>query len=155
MTHLSHEAGVRLQTVFRPKTAKCYSLLFRTFMAFVIYIKVKLSQVDCQVVLSFLELLAKQNTSLHMVSNYVAAIKAKFMIFGLQSWVLDDPCIKYFIKSLKINQPLAIPRRNIMDISTLKKVILLCETIPMGPVYKAIFLTAFFVFCAFPIFPLT
>ena len=130
----------------QPKTAKCYSLLFRTFMAFVIYIKVKVSQVDCQVILSFLELLAKQNTSVHMVANYIAAIKAKFMIFGLQFWVLDDPRIKYFLKSLKVNRPLCINRRNIMDIHTLKKLVLLCDNIHMGLVYKAIFLTAFFGF---------
>ena len=146
MTHLSQEAGARLQSAFRPKTAKCYSLLFRTFMAFVIYIKVKVSQVDCQVILSFLELLAKQNTSVHMVANYIAAIKAKFMILGLQFWVLDDPRIKYFLKSLKVNRPLCVPRRNIMDIHTLKKLVLLCDNFSMGAVFKAIFLTAFFGF---------
>ena len=70
-------------------------------MAFVIYIKVKVSQVDCRVILSFLELLAKQNTSVHMVANYIAAIKAKFMIFGLQFWVLDYPHIKYFLRPSK------------------------------------------------------
>ena len=129
---------------FRPKTHKYYSLLFRTFLAFVIYMKVKLSDVDCSVILSFLELLAKQSTSTHMVANYVAAIKAKFMVFGLQYWVLDDPRVRYFLKSLKVNRPLCIPRRNIMDISTLRKLVLLCDNIPMGSVYEAIFLTALF-----------
>ena len=146
MAHLSQEARIRVQKAFRPKTHKCYSLLFRTFLAFVIYVKVKVSQVDCLVILSFLELLTKQNTSTHMVANYVSAIKAKFMVFGLQHWVLDDPRIKYFLKSLKVNRPLSIPRRNIMDIPTLRKLVLLCDNIPMGSVYKAMFLTAFFAF---------
>ena len=146
MAQLCQEAGVRLQKAFRPKTHKCYLLLFRTFLAFVIHMKVKLAKVDCSVILSFLELLTKHNTSTHMVANYVAAIKAKFMVFGLQYWVLDDPRVKYFLRSLKVNRPLCVPRRNIMDIPTLRKLILLCDDIPMGPVFKALFLTAFFGF---------
>ena len=146
MAQLCQEAGVRLQKAFRPKTHKCYLLLFRTFLAFVIHMKVKLAKVDCSVILSFLELLTKHNTSTHMVANYVAAIKAKFMVFGLQYWVLDDPRVKYFLRSLKVNRPLCVPRRNIMDIPTLRKLILLCDDIPMGSVFKALFLTAFFGF---------
>ena len=49
-----------------------------------IYMKVKLSHVDCSVVLPFLELLAKHQASVHMVAHYVAAIRVKFMIFVLQ-----------------------------------------------------------------------
>ena len=115
-------------------------------MAFVIHMKIKVSQVDCKIVLSFLEALAKQNMSVHILSNYVSAIKAYFSMYGLNYAMLEDPRIRYFIKSVRINCPLAIPKRNIMDIDVLKRLICLCNSIRMGSVYKAVFLTGFFGF---------
>ena len=47
-------------------------------MAFVIYTKIKTAQVDGKIGLSFLEALVKHNESVHILSNYVAAIKAYF-----------------------------------------------------------------------------
>ena len=87
--------------------------------------KVKMHCVDTKCVLSFLECLASQNTSVHMLANYVPAIKAMFILFHLDHRVLEDPKIKYFIKSVKINRPLTFTHRNIMDLNHFKKVDLL------------------------------
>ena len=108
--------------------------------------KIKLSQVDCKVVLSFLEALAKQNVSVHMLSNYVSAIKAYFSMYGLNYEMMEDPRIRYFLKSVRINRPLAVPKRNIMCIDVLKNLISLCSHIKMGVVYRAVFLTGFLAF---------
>ena len=54
-----------------------------------------------------------------MLSNYVAAVKAKSIMFGANYKVWDHPNIKYFINSTKINRPLTIMRKNIIDISIL------------------------------------
>ena len=85
LTNLSQEAGVRLYGAFKPKSHRCYTLLCRTLVAFVIYMKVKLCDFDCSVILSFLELVAKQQASVHMLANIVAAIKAKFSIYCLET----------------------------------------------------------------------
>ena len=134
LNQLSEGASRRLQMAFRPKTQKCYKLLFRTFIAFCVFMKVKMHCVDTKCVLSFLECLARQNTSVHMLGNYVSAIKAMFILFHLDHLVLEDPKIKYFIKSVRINRPLTFTRRNIMDVTALKKLVHWCDHSYMGSV---------------------
>ena len=126
-------------------------------MAFVIYMKVNLCDIDCDcsVVLSFLELLAWQQVSAHMIANHVAAIKYKIHNGCCMYWILDDPRIKYFIKSLKVNRPLSIQWRNIIDISTMRNLVLLCDNIHMASVFKAIVLTGFLASSASQTLPLT
>ena len=60
--------------------------------------------------------------------------------------VLDDPNIKYFIKSVRINRPLAVPRRHMMDLETLLRLINYCELSHMSAIFKAAFLTTFMAF---------
>ena len=73
----------------------------------------------------------------------MSAIKAKFIIYDLNYAVADHHRVKYFLKSVRINRPLSIPNRHIMDLKTFKLLILLCDTIPYGFVYKAVFLLGF------------
>ena len=116
MSHLSKSAATRIQDAFRPKTQRCYKMLFRTFVAFCVFVKLSLKNVNEKNVISFLEYLAQQNISVHMLANYVAAIKANFIIYNLDKTCLSDPKIKYFLKSVRINRPLAVPRKNIMSV---------------------------------------
>ena len=111
---LSEGVSQRLQTAFRPKSHRCYTLLFRTFIAFCVFMKVNVCSINCKFVLSFLECLARQDTSVHMLSNYVSAIKPMFIMYHLNYYVLEDPQ-KYFLKSVHINRQLTFTRRNIMD----------------------------------------
>ena len=59
--------------------------------------KISIFHVDCKCILSFLECLTKQHASVHMLANYVSAIKVMFVMFHLDHTVLEDPKIKYFI----------------------------------------------------------
>ena len=145
LSQLSLDASVRLKMAFRPKTSQCYRMLFRTFVAFCIVMKISVLHVDSKCILSFMECLVKQRTSVHMLSNYISAIKAMFVVFHLDYRVLEDPKIKYF-KSVRINRPLSVPKRNIMDLKTLHRLIRLCNSTQMGLVFKAVFLTAFYGF---------
>ena len=104
LSQLSRDAYKRLYGAFRPKISQCYSLLFRTFLAFCVYMKVAVRKVDYKFVLSFLECLAIQNTSVHMLASYVSAVRAMFVMFILNYGILDDPKVKYFIKSVTHKQ---------------------------------------------------
>ena len=146
MSNLSQRAATRIQSAFRPKTQRCYKMLFRTFVAFCVFVNLSLKKVNGKNVISFLEYLAQQNTSVHMLANYVAAIKANFIIYNLDKSCATDPKIKYFLKSVRINRPLAVPRRNIMSVKVLKHLVSLCDGLVMGFVYKAVFLVGFFGF---------
>ena len=59
LSQLSVDASEKLNVAFRPKTSQCHTMLFRTFLAFCIFMKISVLSVDCKCVLSFLECLAK------------------------------------------------------------------------------------------------
>ena len=139
LSQLSRDAYTRLHGAFRPKTSQCYSMLFRTFLAFCVYMKVCVTNVDCKFVLSFFECLAVQNTSVHILANYLSAVRAMFVMFNLNYEILDDPKIKYFIKAVRINRPMSVPRRHILDLKTLQSLIFHCEraqALEFGPSLK-------------------
>ena len=144
--HLQRRAKSRLNTAFRPKTKQVYDSLFRVFVGFCVSVKVALNELSVPFILSFLEYLVDNNVSVHMVVNYVLALKAMCIVYGLQFVVFEHPRIRYFIKALKINRPLKVTKRNVIDIPTLQKLILLCGTVGNPRVLKAIFLTAYFGF---------
>ena len=77
-----------------------------------------------------------------MLANYSSAIKATFIMFHLDHNVLEDPKIRYFIKSVRVNIPLAVPKFNIMDFDTFHRLVRLCNCTYMGAMFKAVFLTA-------------
>ena len=121
-------------------------MLFRTFIAFCICANLSLS--DCTTVhaLSYLEYLATNKVSSNMLANHVSAIKAYFTMLDLNYVIWEHPNIRYFQKSIRINRPLAIASRNIIDLLTLASMVDICNTLYMGTVYKTVFLLAFFGF---------
>ena len=115
-------------------------------MAFCICIQVSLNQFSVVTVLSFLEYLVQSKVSVHMIANYVSALKAMSIIYSLPHDPFDHPQVKYFIKSIKANRPLIISKKNVMDIPTLVQLIECCSGVSNSKTFKAIFLTAFFGF---------
>ena len=81
-----------------------------------------------------------------MISNYVSAIKAYFVLYDLPFHILDHPRIKYFQKSLKINRPLTLTSHNIIDLDSLERISVACHDFSCGQVLRAVFLTGFFGF---------
>ena len=81
-----------------------------------------------------------------MVSNNISAIRASLIMYDLNYLFLDHPRVRYFVKALKINRPLAVAKRNVMSLHTLKRLALLCDEIQFGFVFKPVFLIAFFGF---------
>ena len=139
-------ASTRLRDAFRPKTKRCYHLLFRNFVGFCVCAGISLENVSLCVVMAYLEFLVTNGVSVNMVANNVSAIRANFVIYSLDHSFLDHPKIRYFLKSMKMNRPLAVTDRPIMSIDILHAFISACNFIPFGPVYAAIFLVAYFGF---------
>ena len=77
------------------------------------------------------------------IKNHIAAIKAMFIVHNLENGAWEHPKVSYFVKSLRLHRPMALPKRNIIDINTLKKMVLLCNQFSDPWVYKAVILTAF------------
>ena len=108
--------------------------------------KISVYSVEVVHILSFMEFLVGSNVSVSMVQNYWSAIRAKFLLYDLNSCVLLDQRFRLYVKSLKINRPLVSVTRHIMTVYQLNYLSGLCDHIYMGPVYRAIFLVAFFGF---------
>ena len=98
---------------------QAYLNMFRVFVAFCILNKVLLCYVNEKVVLAFLECLVLNHCSTCVVTNYVSAIRTYFVFCDLSFVIFDHLKIKYYIKSLKINRPLAVKSHNLIDISWL------------------------------------
>ena len=136
----------RLASALRPKTESCYSSLFRSFVAFSICGKLNIFELNVMHVLSYLEYLITQKVSANMLANHVSACRAKFVMNGLQFDLWDHPNVRYLLRSVKINRPITVTKKHIIDLITLEKMVTLCETMYLGQIFKAVFLLAFFGF---------
>ena len=72
--------------------------------------------------------------------------KASFVLYDLPYHVLDDPKIKLFQKSIRINRPLNLVSHNIIDIQMLEQISLACDGFKCAQVLRTVFLTGFFGF---------
>ena len=139
LNSLSSKAADRLHLAFRPKTHSAYASMFRTFVAFCIYTKACIVNVNVKVVLSFLECLVVNSCSYCMVANYVSTIKANCVLYDLPFHVLNHPQVKYFPKALKINRPLKVKSNNVITIPWLIEISKVCEGFTSGLIYRAAF----------------
>ena len=72
---------------------------------------------NVEVLLAFLECLVCNQCSASVMANYISAIKANFILYGLPFEIMDHPKIKYFLKSVRINRPLVVKSHNVIDIT--------------------------------------
>ena len=146
LKRLSTKANARLKGAFRPSTAKAYSVMFRTFVSFCVYMSIAVESIDVNGLLAFLECLKYNKTSVNMLANHLAAIRANFNVLGLNADILEDKRLKYYIKSIKLNRPVCVSTKNVISLEILHKIVHCCDTLYMGPIFKAVFLVAFFGF---------
>ena len=143
---LKSKAASRVAQAFRPKTRRCYELLFRNFMGFCVLTSLNPQLMGVQDVIAYLEYLVENGVSYNMVSNNISALKANFIIYDLKFHLLEHPRIRLFTKSLKINRPLALVKRNIISLQVLQDLVHACNHLVSPFTFKAIFLVAFFGF---------
>ena len=94
---LSERAANKIHSALKPATAKCYRVLFRTFVAYFIVVKLCLEDLNMSSILLFLEYLLDHRYSVHMIPNYLSAIKTKFVMYNLNYRIIEDPKIKYLL----------------------------------------------------------
>ena len=106
----------------------------------------QLRDIIAVVALSFLEFLTENAVSHTSIANYISAIKANLSLHGLPTVAFLDPRIAYFQRSLTLNKPYAPALKKIIDIPLLQAITATCDTMWMGQIFKALYLTAFFSF---------
>ena len=135
-----------MQHAFADSTRRSYSNMFRNFLAFINFLDVNIRNISPPHILAFLEFLVFNKISTSQISNYLAAIKAKFALFALDTSPFFDPRIKYYTRALARQAPLTIRLKTIIDIPLLTNIVQQCEHFYMGYVFQAAFLLAFFAF---------
>ena len=142
---LSSRANHRIQQAFRDSTSKAYNSMFRVFLAFCVFARIRTSQITIDTMLPFLEFLVFNGSTNSAVANYISALKAKFIIFRLDITLFDLPRIKYFTKALTLKAPFKVTLKSIID-PVLNSIALQCDSMYMGQIFKAVYLLAFFSF---------
>ena len=103
-------------------------------------------QVDVFILLSFMEYLFHNSQSHGNIANYLAAIRAYHILHGLNTTPFKDERLSLYLKSLRLQAPLAPSRRSIVDIQFLTKIIQTCESFKFLVVFRSLYLLCFFSF---------
>ena len=82
---------------------------------------IAVESIDVNGLLAFLECLTYNQTSVNMLANYLAAIRTNFNLLGLNSSILDDKRLNYYIKSMKLNRPVCLSTKNVISLEILQK----------------------------------
>ena len=105
---------------------------------------IAVENIDLNGLLAFLKCLNYNQTSVNMLANYLAAIKANVNVLGLNAAILKDKRLKYYLRSIKLNRPVCLSKKKVISVETLQKIVRCYDTLYMGSIFKAVFLVAFF-----------
>ena len=126
-------------------TTKNRPLLLHIISVLCVCTKLNMFELNDSHILSYLEYLITQGVCVNMLANNISACRAKFVMNGLHFALWDHPNVRYMLKSVKINRPIVITRKNIIDLQTLHQIVGHCDVMCLGQVFKAVF----FYFCDF------
>ena len=143
---LAASASTHIHTALSAATTRSYSAMFRVYLGFLCFYGILQDQVNVDVFITFLEFLHKNNKSPAMIQNYVSAVKSQSAMYGLPVTLFSDQKVAYFIKSLHRQAPLRFTLKPIMNIETLSAFVKQCDKTPLGKVFKAMYLVAYFSF---------
>ena len=96
---LAARASGRLWHAFRPATQKAYAHMFREFLVFLVVAGLVIDQVTTVTLLIFMEFLLDQNFSPSNIVSHMAAIRSKFILYGLDTSPFRDERIHLFFKN--------------------------------------------------------
>ena len=80
---LAARAQHRVQSAYRPATQRTYDRMFYDFLGFLVAAGQLPTQLTHEVLLAFMEYLVQNQLPVSNIAKYMAAVKAQFIIFGL------------------------------------------------------------------------
>ena len=119
--------------------------MFRYFIAFLVASGLPILQVNHFCSLAFMEYLCENNFSPANIHNYLAGIRAQFIVYNPDTSPLPASAATVF-SQIKINRPLQPKAHTFVDIDLLTFLISLCDAFQDALVYKTLLLVAYFSF---------
>ena len=143
---LATSACNRLLQSFRPSTQRTYSRMFQDSLGFLVASGLSLGQVNIYILLAFLEYLHSNALTATNICNYLAGIRAFFILHGLPTDIFQDHRIQMFVKSLKINTPLMIKSNPVFSTDMLTHIVLQSQKFEFSHIFTPLYLLAFYSF---------
>ena len=85
------------------------------------------SQVNTHILLAFMEYLHANARSKSNISNYMAAVRAFHIIYGLSTDCFRDEHLSLFLKSIQNSAPLTPKIQSLIDIDMLHAILQQCS----------------------------
>ena len=123
-----------------------YTRMFRDFLYFLEKAQISPFQVTTIIILAFMEYLHQKGLSQANISNHMAAIRAMFIVYGLNTAPFKDERLPLFIKSLKINAPLSLRGQKIITIQMLQEIVATSQIMDNPLVFRTLYLFRFISF---------
>ena len=142
LTRVSH----RLTHAYRSKTWASYKSMFITFLAFCEFVARDFRILEVNTVLMFIEFLTYNGLKHASILNYISAIKSQMKWFEIPVTVFDHLKVKLMLKAVHVTIRNPPKFKGIFDIPSLIHIISLCDLFPHPPVFKTLYLFAFFGF---------
>ena len=136
---LLQSAWTRISSAFRPSTSRAHQLHFKTFLAFVLFMKLPV-KFSLHNILAFLEYLYQNHISTQVIKNYVSSLNSMARTYNIPTEDLSH------ISVARINSTFRPTPRGIFDIRTLYHISKACDTLTDPLLFRVIFLTAFYAF---------
>ena len=136
----------RLLDSCRPATQRTYTRMFHDFIGFLVASGLSLDKVNIYVLLAFLEYLYANALTPSNISNYLAGIRAFFIIHDLPTHIFRDERVQMFVKSLKINRPLTLQSNPVFSMDMLRYIVLQCQKFEFSHIFAALYLLVFYSF---------
>ena len=133
------QAYVRLGQALRPWTVSAYATKFKLYLAFTSWHQLPMQDVNA--ILAFLEFLTQNGSRAQSLASYVSVLRHYFRLCDIDALGLSHRKIQ-FIKSVSINSVYMPKFKANITFSLLLK----CDALKYGKVYKAGFLLAYFAF---------
>ena len=143
---LTARALQQLPLAFRPSTRASYDRMWRDFLGFLVVTGLHLSEVNHFTCLAFMQFLAENNMSSANIGNYMAAIRANFIMLSLDTTPLRNEQIAMFHKSLKASIPFSPKLTCLIDIPMLQNMVKVAMALKDPEIYVALFTFCFFSF---------
>ena len=134
--HLMTSVWQRILTAHRPSTNRTHKTHFRTFLSFLLFYDLPIS----------LDVLTKNHISPKVVCNYLSSIASLSSFHILDPSHLSHPAVLRFVRSISIKFHFRPSPRIILDVRTMYDTSKACDTLCDPPLFRAIFLVAFYGF---------
>ena len=141
---LPTRACLRLASALRSATKKAYECVFKDFVALLVATGLPILQVNHFCLLTFMEYLCQNNFSQANIHNYLAGIRAQFIIHYLYTSPYQHQQLQFFRNSMRINRPPKPKTHTYIDIDILTSLVSLCDAFQDSLVYKTLLLVAYF-----------